>query len=168
MKNNKGSISVIFVIVLSLIIGSVGLAVDYGYAVVKDFELTNAIDAATLAAAQDLDDVDKATATANEYLIKNDVDPSEVTITFSDDNTSIKIESTKIVQNRFMRIFNINTSQISASSKVSINPVVKVTGGIKPFGVEDRELIYGEEVELKSGATGNHHTGNFGGLALGY
>ncbi len=36
MKNNKGSISVIFVIVLSLIIGSVGLAVDYGYAVIKD------------------------------------------------------------------------------------------------------------------------------------
>jgi hypothetical protein len=167
MNNNKGSISVIFVIILSLLIGFVGLATDYGYSVIKDLELTNAIDAATLAAAQDLDDVDKARETANEYLVKNGVDPLDVVITFSDNNTSIKLVSVKDVENRFMTIFDIDTTEIKASAKVSIRPIYKVTGGIKPFGVEDRELIYGDEIVLKSGADGSLLTGNFGALAFG-
>jgi len=166
IKNDEGSIAVLFVIVLSLLLGAVGIVVDYGYGVVKDIELTNALDAAALAGAQDLDDVSKTTDTVNEYLIKNNIDPNTVIITFSDNNKSLKLQSTQLVQNRFMKYFNIDTSEIGAVSKVSINSVNKINGGAKPFGVPDEEYVYGEEVVLKEGASDGSN-GNFGALALG-
>ncbi|MDM8534241.1 pilus assembly protein TadG-related protein [Clostridiaceae bacterium HSG29] len=166
IENDNGSIAVIFVIVLGLLLGAVGMVVDYGYSVVKDIELTNALDAAALAGAQDLDDVNKTTATVNEYLVKNGIDPNTVSITFSDNNKSLKLQSTKSVQNRFMKYFNIDTSEIRASVKVSINPVSKINGGAKPFGVPYKFYDYGEEVVLKEGASDGDN-GNFGPLALG-
>jgi len=166
IKNDKGSITVIFVIVLGLLLGAVGMVADYGYSVVEDIQLTNALDAAALAGAQDLDDVNKTTATVTEYLTKNGVDPNTVLITFSDNNKSLKLQSTELVENRFMKYFNIDTTEISASVKVAINAVTKINGGAKPFGVPDEVYTYGEEVVLKEGASGGSN-GNFGALALG-
>jgi len=173
VKNEKGSVTILFVLFITVIIGFVGLALDFGYAVLKDLQLTNAIDAATLAAAQDLDNTAKATITAHEYLQKNDVDPSDVTITFSDSNHSIRLKSNKTVNNRFMRLLGINTTGIGASAKASIAPITKVTGGVKPFGVEYFDVKdptnFGRQFTLKKGSLSDedYGPGNFGALALG-
>jgi len=165
IKNDKGSITVIFVIVLGLLLGAVGMVADYGFSVVEDIQLTNALDAAALAGAQDLDDVNKTTATVNEYLTKNGIDPNTVLITFSDNNKSLKLQSTELVANRFMKYFNIDTTEIRAAVKVSINPVAAVSG-MKPFGVPKKDYVKGETVVLKDGASDGEY-GNFGPLALG-
>lgn len=173
VKNEKGSVTILFVLFITVIIGFVGLALDFGYAVLKDLQLTNAIDAATLAAAQDLDNTAKATITAHEYLQKNDVDPSDVTITFSNGNHSIRLVSNKTVNNRFMQLLGINTTGIGASAKASIAPITKVTGGVKPFGVEYFDVKdptnFGRQFTLKKGSSSDedYGPGNFGALALG-
>lgn len=136
IKNEKGSTIILFALVITVIIGFVGLAVDFGYAVLKDLQLTNAIDAATLAAAQDLiKDTTTATLTAEEYLQKNGIDPSTVTITFSDSNHAIRLESNTTVNNRFMRVLGINTTGIGASAKAIIGTTTGVSSGLKPFGI---------------------------------
>ena len=173
IKNEKGSVTIIFVLLITVIIAFVGLAVDFGYAVLKDLELTNAIDAATLAAVQDLDNTAKATNTAQEYLQKNGVNPNEVTITFSDNDKSIRLESNNTVDNRFMKLLGINTTDIGASAKATINPITKVNGGVKPFGVEYFDVKdpenFGRQFTLKAGALSDEGfgPGNFGALALG-
>lgn len=174
IKNEKGSVTILFVLFITVIIVFVGLAVDFGYAILKDMQLTNAIDAATLAAAQDLDDVSKATLTAQEYLQKNDVNPNDVTITFSDSNHSIRLESNNTVNNRFMKLLGINTTEIGAVAKAKIGSITKVSGGIKPFGVEYFDVKdpsnFGKQFTLKTGSNKKNETygpGNFGGLALG-
>ena len=173
IKNEKGSVTILFALFITVLIGLVGLAVDFGYAVLKDLQLTNAIDAATLAAAQDLDDTTAATLTAQEYLQKNGIDPSTVTITFSDENHSIRLVSSNTVNNRFMKILGINTSDIGASAKATINPATSVSSGIKPFGVVDFDVNspenFGAEFTLKTGdpTDEDYGPGNFGALALG-
>ncbi|HKL42545.1 MAG TPA: pilus assembly protein TadG-related protein [Clostridia bacterium] len=173
INNEKGSVTILFVLIITIIIGFVGLAVDFGHAVLEDVKLSNAIDAATLAAAQDLDDVSKATLTAQEYLHKNNVNPNDVTITFSDSNHSIRLESNGTVDNRFMKLLGINTTGIGASAKATINPITKVSGGIKPFGVEYFDVKdasnFGKQFTLKAGASSDedYGPGNFGALALG-
>jgi len=170
IRNEKGSTIILFALVITVIIGFVGLAVDFGYAVLKDLQLTNAIDAATLAAAQDLlESTSAATDTAHEYLQKNGIDPNMVTITFSDSNHSIRLEASTTVDNRFMRVLGKNTTGIGAAAKATINPMTKSSGGIKPFGVEDGSFEYGDLITLKTGdsTSEDYGSGNFGALALG-
>jgi len=173
IENERGSVTILFVLFITVIIGFVGLAVDFGYAVLKDLQLTNAIDSATLAAAQDLDNTNMATSTAQTYLEKNGVDPSTVTIIFSNNDHSIQLESNTIVNNQFMKLLGVNTTGIGASAKATINPITKVTGGIRPFGVEKFDVTapenFGKQFILKTGDASEegYGPGNFGGLALG-
>lgn len=167
INNEKGSVTVIFVILLTLIVGVFGFAVDFGYGILQELKLSNALDAASLAGGQELKETEKAREVANEYLIKNGVNPEDVTITFSDDNKSIRLESSKIVENRFIKVLGNDFINIEASAKVQINPIVGMYNGVRPFGVEETELVFGQEVILKEASQSDPESGNFGGLSFG-
>lgn len=172
MNNEKGSVTILFVVFITLVIAFVGMAVDFGYSMLEDLRLSNAIDAATLAAAQELDNTAEATAVAHSYLQAHGIDIKDVSITFEDNDQSIILESTKNVTNHFIKVIGFNTTEINARSKATVGALTKVHGGIKPFGVEEfdvNETNLGTQFTLKAGSKKDdtYGPGNFGALALG-
>lgn len=167
IKNEKGSVAIIVSAAMVALLGFSGLAIDVGMLISERVKLSNALDAAVLAAAQDLPDGGlKATNTAEQYLLSNNVPLEMATINVAPDQKSIEITSNRNVEHYFMKVLGINSSDVSARSKAIIAPVKSVSGGIRPFAVEDFPYTYGDLITLKQGA-GDSYNGNFGVVALG-
>jgi Flp pilus assembly protein TadG len=165
--DNKGNVAILLCLVFTVLLGFTAYVVDIGLIYVEKVKLSNAIDSAVLAASLELpaDDI-KARNVAIEYLQKNKVDPSKVTITISADKKSIQMVGIKNVNHFFAPIIGISSSNINASTKAIIAPIKAVTGGIRPFAVEVFDFSYGDVVSLKEGAGCGYH-GNYGAVALG-
>lgn len=165
--NNKGNVSILLCLVFTALLSFTAYVVDIGLIYVEKVKLSNAIDSAILAASLELPkNATKAENIAIEYLQKNNVDPSNVSITISADNKSIQMVGIKTVDHFFAPIFGIDSSNINASAKAIIAPVKSVKGGIRPFAVEIFDFSYGDVVTLKEGAGDGYH-GNYGAVALG-
>ncbi len=165
--DNKGNVAILLCLVFTVFLGFTAYVVDIGFIYVEKVKLSNAIDSAVLAAILELPTDDtKARNVALEYLQKNDVDPSKVTINISADKKSIQMEGIKKVNHFFAPIIGINSTNINASTKAIIAPIKSVTGGIRPFAVEAFDFSYGDMVTLKEGAGDGYH-GNYGAVALG-
>ncbi len=104
-SGERGQIAVIAAISLIALIAMMGFVVDVGALYLEKAKLQTAMDAASLAGAQDLPNTSMATATANQYIQLNGYNPSDFTITFSDSNHVISISGTKNVGFTFMRSF---------------------------------------------------------------
>ncbi|MGH4122554.1 MAG: TadE/TadG family type IV pilus assembly protein [Clostridium sp.] len=165
--DNKGNVAIILCLVFTALLGFTAFVIDIGLVYVEKVKLSNAIDSAVLAASLELPmDDNKARNVAIEYLQKNNVDPSKVTITISDNNKSIQMQGIKNVNHIFAPILGINSSNINAITKAIIAPVKSVKSGVRPFAVEVFEFSYGDVVTLKEGAGDGYH-GNYGAVALG-
>ena len=165
--DDKGNVAIILCLVFTVLLGFTAYVIDIGLVYVEKVKLSNAIDSAALAAILELPtDAIKAKNVATDYLQKNNVDPSKVSIIISADNKSIQMEGIKNVNHFFAPIFRINSSNINANTKAIIAPVKSVKGGIRPFAVESFDFSYGDEVTLKEGAGCGYH-GNYGAVALG-
>ena len=75
--------------------------------------MQNAIDAASLAAAQDLPDITKAAATADKYIALNGYKASNITVSFSEQNTVITIVGNKKVDYTFARILGLSSFTVA-------------------------------------------------------
>ncbi len=165
--NNKGNIAIILCLVFTALLGFTAYMIDIGLVYVEKTKLSNGIDSAVLAASLELPtDATKSRNIAVEYLEKNNVDPSKVSINISGDNKSIQMEAVKNVKHFFAPIIGINNSNIHASTKAIIAPIKSIKGGIRPFAVEKFDFSYGDIVTLKEGAGDGYH-GNYGAVALG-
>ena len=166
-NNEKGNISIIMCVAIAALFGFLAYVVDIGLVYSNKNSLYNAVDAAVLAGAQELpEDEAKAICKAEEYLLLNGVDPSQVQITIGEDNKSIEINGIKQVNHLFAPILGIDSSEVKASSKAIIGPIKSAAGGIRPFAVEDFSYVFGDLVTLKENA-GDGYQGNYGLLALG-
>jgi Flp pilus assembly protein TadG len=103
----RGSVSIITALFMAVLIGFLAFSVDVGIVLSEESSLQNAIDAASLAAAQDLPDTTKATATANQYIRLNGYEPSNISITFSNSNNTINIAGSKEVPYAFARVLGL-------------------------------------------------------------
>jgi Flp pilus assembly protein TadG len=112
----RGQIAVIAAISLIVLIAMMGFVVDVGALYSEKAKLQNAMDAASLAGAQDLPDTSKATTTANQYIQLNGYNPSDFTITFSDSNHVISISGTKNVGFTFMRVLGFQSSGVYSTA----------------------------------------------------
>ncbi|MCB2294205.1 Tad domain-containing protein [Clostridium algoriphilum] len=165
--NNKGNVAIILCLVFTALLGFTAYVVDIGFVYVEKVKLSNAIDSAVLAASLELPtDATKARNVAREYLQKNNVDSSKVSIIISADNKSIQMDGVKNVSHFFAPIIGIDNSNINARTKAIIGPVKSVKGGTRPFAVEKYDFSYGDVVTLKRGAGDGYH-GNYGAVALG-
>jgi hypothetical protein len=165
--DNKGNVAIILCLVFTVLLGFTAYVVDIGLIYVEKVKLSNAIDSAVLAASLELPtDPIEAENVAIEYLEKNNVDPSKVSITISADNKSIEMVGIKTVDHFFAPIFGIDSSEVNAITKAIVAPVKSVKGGIRPFAVEIFDFDYGDEVILKVGAGAGYH-GNYGAVAIG-
>ena len=165
--DNKGNVAILLCLVLTVLLGFTAYVIDIGLIYAEKVKLSNAIDSAVLAASLELPtDDSKARNVAIEYLQKNNVDPSKVTITISADKRSIQMEGIKNVNHFFAPIIGINSTNVNASTKAIVAPIKSVKGGIRPFAVEKFDFSYGDIVTLKEGAGDGYH-GNYGAVALG-
>jgi Flp pilus assembly protein TadG len=164
-KSGNASIMLCIIIITGMCFAAYSL--DIGIVYVERVRLHNALDAAVLAGGLELPGSEsKARQIAEEYLIKNGIDPLTVTINISSDKKGMEIVGSKDVKHLFAPIFGINDSIVRANTKAMIAPVRAVKGGIRPFAVEAFDYVYGDRVTLKEGAGDGYH-GNYSAVALG-
>lgn len=165
IKNNKGTTMVVYVVAISVLIGCASISVDIGHIMLEKAELTKAVDAATLAGAQEFaNNEGNPYRVACDYLEKNGVSPDEADITILEDGISIL--ANREVNYFFARILGFDKGEVEAAAVARALPVISVDGGVRPFAIEDQPLLYGERYVLKEGG-GDGSNGNYGCLALG-
>jgi len=164
-KNDKGVIQIIVVLALTALLGAAALTIDIGAAMAERMKLSNAVDAATLAGAMELPtDPSAAKSKAAEFITLNGVDVNDVEIIVGADNRSLTIKAAEPFQFILAPAIGIDDTVLEASAKVIVAPASSA-GGLRPFGIDNQDLDYGEQVTLKEGG-GDGEIGNFGGLAF--
>lgn len=179
-KDRKGAVLVIVAVALVFIFGMTALVTDAGMAYAQHRRLSNALDAATLAGAQELPySAANATAKAHEYLQLNGVDPADVQVIIPADNSSIELIGVEVVPLFFAKVIGHDTADVGANAKAIVGPLGSINNGIKPYAIDDNvdvpaypgELGYtlGTDIVIKEGTEDIEDVshGNFKAVALG-
>jgi len=167
LKNQRGSAAVFMAIALTAIMGFTALVIDVGLLFIERSKLSNAVDAATLAGAQELPtSPNKAINEAQKIAKVNGVPLDKVNITITNDNSKIHINGSSEVEFIFAKVFGLDKTTVGASSTAIVGPATASYGGIRPLVVERQTLVYGQQVVLKENA-GDGMSGNYGAVRLG-
>lgn len=166
LRDQKGSVAVLTALSLTVLLGFTAIVADLGVLYFNRSQLINTVDAAALAAVQDLPgQAEAAQVTATTYATQNGKQGDVFTSTLGNGNREITVTASRNVTLFFARIFNKYSQLVSASAVAAVKPMSSV-GGAVPFGVVKQEFLYGVTYTLKEGG-GDGITGNYGGLALG-
>lgn len=166
IKGKKGNSSIILLFMITVIIGLMTLTADAGLLYLEKSKLQNCVDSVALAAISAYaEGEDRMLEEAYKYSNLNGIPPEELNIEIAENKRKVKVSTNKSVSLYFARIFNISNADIEVNAATVAGSVSSVKG-IKPFGVEQQEFIYGETYTLKYGG-GDGTTGNYGALALG-
>lgn len=159
-KNPKGSIAVMVALMLTGLIGFVGLAVDIGNLYVARTRMQNAVDAAVCGGGLQLTDQSKATIQANLLITNNNFTPASGQPTFDPTDTKkISYSLTKNVSTNFMALFGYRTVPIT----VSATAILQQSGGTNPGGPFDYALFSNLDLPLSgtrniTGSVHSNHT----------
>ena len=78
-NNEQGSVGILVMLMMVVILASTGAVIDVGVVLVNRTQMSNALDYAALAGAQELpDNVSDARAVATDYLIENKIGRAHV------------------------------------------------------------------------------------------
>lgn len=166
-NNESGSVVILLALSFVILMGAAGLVIDMGFIYSEKIKLSNALDAAALAGAQELPDKPiLAEAVAKDYLTLNGIDPATVTIVISVDHMEMTLTGVETVPHYFLKLLGFNETDVHGKSKIAIGPVSAVKGGLRPFAVEDFLYTYGDLVVLKEDGGDGYH-GNYGAVAMG-
>jgi len=168
VNNERGSAIVLVVAALVALLGFAALTIDVGILYVNHQRLSNATDAAALAAVQVLNsnptDVTAAENTARDYAIKNGLQSDEVSVAVYGSEKRIKIDTRRQVDFFLAPILGLSNTKVCAEAQARVGAVEEVYG-VVPLGVRRDEFNYGEEYLLHYDSHGGKQ-GNFGGLAM--
>lgn len=164
-NNDKGSVIVLLALMMTVLLGSCALVVDVGMAYVQKAKLQNVVDASALAGAQELPDTTSALNVANQYISLNGYSPSDIDVSFINDNNTISVTGSKTINYVFAKVLGFNTGNLNATAAATVSTIGGVSG-VVPLGVEKQSFVYGQTYTLKNGG-GSGNTGNYGALALG-
>jgi len=163
-KNESGSIMVLFALALTAIIGVTALVTDVGYVSYEKARMQNAVDAASLAGAQELViNPGNARVVTRAYLENNGMDPDDAEITIT--GKKISVSTSETVDYFFAHVLGIKTGDLNVSAVAGSAALTGVQGGLRPFVIADQTLNFGATYVLKNGG-GDGITGNFGAVAL--
>lgn len=166
LREEKGSVAVIMALMFTVLMGFASLVVDVGNLYLNKSRLSNIADAAALAAAQDLPgEPAQAVLTADNYAASNGSPGDRVQASVNSGNTVVTVTVTRTVPLFFAKVFNLLSSDVSATSRAA-NQVVTGISGTVPFSVEKQNFIYGNLYTLKEGG-GSGSNGDYGALSLG-
>ncbi len=152
IRDEKGTALVLVALALVGLLGCVALVTDVGLLYSHRARLVNAADAAALAGVQELPDCpDAARAVARDYAEANGVPPDQLEIEVAADNSSLTVKPRRSVQLFFARVLGISSQEVKAAATAAVAPLSGAFG-VVPFGIEEQELILGQEYVLKEGA----------------
>ncbi|MHB1392314.1 MAG: Tad domain-containing protein [Clostridia bacterium] len=166
IKDKKGSSSIILLFMIIAIISLMTLTVDAGLLYLEKSKLQNCVDAVSLAAISAYaEGQERMLEEAYKYSNFNGVPPENLNIDISENNRRVTVSTNKSVTLYFARIFNISNADVEADAAAIAGPLSSIKN-VRPFGVEQQQLTYGETYTLKSGGGGGT-SGNYGAIALG-
>jgi Flp pilus assembly protein TadG len=159
----------LFVLLIPILAGMVGMSVDLGSYASDRRTLQNAADSIALAAAQQLPDAASAQTIAASYADKNNIDPSRVTVLVTGGNVTptVSVSITRPHNFAFIRMLGVSSTNVSAKASA-----VKVSfggsSGIVPWAITQATVDQagtGNLVTMKYDTTGSN-TGNFGAIQI--
>ncbi len=166
LKNEDGATMVVAVAIFVTILGCMALVTDVGMAYINEQKLSNAVDAAALAAIQDINiSHQQAITTAEAYMVYNGYHAEDISVIIGTDNKSVEVRGIDTVDFYFAKVLGFDSTQVNAKSKAVVSPITGISG-VRPFAIEDFPLQYGVQYVLKEGVGDSYH-GNFGVVALG-
>ena len=122
-RHERGQVVMFAALLAPLLLGMTGMAIDIGGYAGHKRHLQNAADSIALAAAQDLckvtcTDTSAATTTGNQWAVKNNINTSDATLTFSGGSTAPTVRATIQTNHSFafMKILGVNSKGIGASA----------------------------------------------------
>ncbi|MFT4278302.1 MAG: pilus assembly protein TadG-related protein [Rhodopseudomonas sp.] len=150
---NGGNIAVIFAIALLPLLGFVGAAVDYSRASRARTAIQTALDSTALMVAKDLTsgkiDASSVQSAANTYFkgLYNNTEAANIAVTAaytpktSSENAKLTVNGTGSVTTEFMKVMNIATMNVGASStttwggtRLRVALALDVTGSMVNYG----------------------------------
>ena len=140
LKKEDGSVAIIVALAFVALTAFSAIVIDYGIIAGEKRSLQNALDAASLAAAQKLPgDTASALQLAEDYARANGVS-GDVNVVFSDSNKKVTVSATQTVDYCFAKIFTANESTtVSAVSSAIVTSA---------FGAYDYALFSGSNINL--------------------
>jgi Flp pilus assembly protein TadG len=120
-KSQRGAIAVMVALMLSVLMGFAGFALDIGNLYNVKTKMQNAVDAAVCAGGLELPNTNQATAQAKSLIAANNFDPDSATVTFTQDTVKnpgnapeINCTLTNNVRTYFMALFGFQTVPVTA------------------------------------------------------
>lgn len=159
-RQETGQSLVLFSVSLLIILGMLGMVLDYSLAVVRQRQMQTAADAAALAGARDLAK-GEAESTAIErmesILVANQADADLSTYTVN--NGSVTDVRARIsVPTSLSRLFGVDQIPVEAHSRAAAGQLTE-SDYLLPFAVPEQEWVLGQPVTLWGD---RHGPGNFG------
>jgi len=160
LNNEKGATTIVVAIAIVWIVALCALVVDVGLVVIEKQNLQYAVDAATLAAAQELPDQIAATAAAEEYAGLNGYSADSITVTYNADATEVEVEAQNPVQFFFAPAFGMDSTNLvrSATAQIGSSGYHAVFDYALFSGSTSKDLILNGENMVVNGKT---HTNNY-------
>lgn len=167
LRKEKGSIAVLMAISMTVLAGFTAFALDFGQVYYERYQLTNIVDSAALAGAQEMpENYSEAEDKAKEYAEINGGNFKEINVTIDESSNTIRVDALRSVSYKFARILGFEGTSVSAVAVAKVGTVGE-TSGIMPFGIQEQQLNFGQLYDLKVDAPPEYGAGNFGALALG-
>ncbi len=116
LSNEQGSIIVLIAFCLVVLCAFTGLVLDVGNMYLQQERVQNALDAACLAGAMELPNTSQAQSEALQYASLNGLNSAELTVQFTNNNTTISATGTRNVQFTFLRLLGFDSTTISAKA----------------------------------------------------
>ncbi len=172
-RSERGQVFFFVVALFGVLGGMAAIAVDLGSFSTDRRNLQNAADAIALAAALELPDGSNAQAAANQWATKNDIDPSQMTVTIipqnppNEPNPRVLVELARNHDFTFGRLIGITSGTVEAdASAIKTSPAGGE--GLAPLAVTEEALAgatLGQEIVLKYDAN-NILQGNTGPIRI--
>ena len=167
--SERGQVLVLAAVLLPVLLGMAGMAIDAGSYASDRRQLQNAADSIALAAAHELPSATDAQDAANFWATQNNIDPALVHVTVTGGSTAPRITVTieRDHEFAFVRAIGVNEAPVEARAaavKVSLGG----NDGIVPWAVENAvigSVPFGQEVIIKYDAN-NPQNGNFGPIRV--
>lgn len=177
LKSERGSVVVIVALAMTALLGISAFAVDFGRAFFEKQKLQTALDATSVAAAQELDGTalgrSKAIDAMNQYIVLNGYSTSDLkSPTFSNGDMRIDIAGTKDVDYTLAKVIGINKGTVNVAAAAerigAYTPAFEyaVFAGGADVTFNGGKHVIGGSVYGKTGITFNGTNNTIGGNAV--
>lgn len=129
-SKEKGAVMVLVALLFPVLLGFLGMVIDYGMIYNRQTKMQNAADAAALAGAGQLPNTTNARNQAQTYADYNYTDSKQVNVGFVNNNSQVDVTLNSTYMPYFLSLFGLNTVPLQAAASASLD-----TGGVFDYAI---------------------------------